>query len=307
MIRSDLDSLVPQLAREFAQARPFRHCVIDGFFDERFASQLAAEFPAFEDRYAKNEMGELGGKAVRTDFAQLGPAYQQLDAMLQSPEYRARLSRITGVDNLLYDPAYVGGGTHDNRHGQELDFHIDFNYHPQRRWHRRLNQIVFLNREWDPAWGGVLELTADPWARDEVETSAVVPLWNRCVIFETTETSWHGFDKIVLPPERQALSRRSIALYFYTKEAPATAAASHATVYIPRPLPPHIAEGRTLTADDVATITNLLTRRDGQLRSLYQREQEFTALLDGITQSPSFRIGRAITAPLRWLRGLRNR
>ena len=124
---------------------------------------------------------------------------------------------ITGIPNLLYDPDYVGGGTHQNLHGQDLDPHVDFNYHPKNQRHRRLNLIVFLNPEWREEWGGAFELHVNPWLPPEEDTvKTIVPITNRCLLFETSENSWHGFRRINLPPEKKHLSRRSIAVYYYT-------------------------------------------------------------------------------------------
>ena len=81
--------------------------------------------------------------------------YAELDALIQSGDWLALLTRITGIPGLLYDPYYLGGGTHENRSGQGLDPHVDFNYHPSERWHRRLNLIVYLNRAWDAVVGRV--------------------------------------------------------------------------------------------------------------------------------------------------------
>ena len=95
--------------------------MIDNFLSEDIAKGMLAAFPSFEDRYALNEMGEVGGKAVRMDVRELSDVYRRLDAYLQTSEFLDFVSRVTGIPDLLYDPDYVGGGTHENRRGQGLD------------------------------------------------------------------------------------------------------------------------------------------------------------------------------------------
>ena len=291
---------IDELAREFAAGEPFRHVVMEPFLDPGFCEQLMAEFPAFNREKALNETGEVAGKAVFSNLAELGPAYARFDRLMQDPEFLALTSRITGIPNLLYDAEYVGGGTHENLEGQELDSHVDFNFHPRTHTHRRLNLILFLNPEWQPSWGGCLELLRDPW---EADCKTVVPLANRAVIFETTEASWHGFRKIQLP-RAAALSRRSIAVYFYTREAPPRgAAASHATFYFQRPLPARLRAGHTLEDQDVRELETLFARRDQYIRFLYQREMEFSESLSNLMLSRAFRWGTRLTKPFRALLG----
>jgi hypothetical protein len=110
--------------------------------------------------------------------------------------------------------------------------------------------------------------------------------------------------KLVYDPEvKKHISRRSLAVYFYTTERPARETApSHGTVYVPRALPAHLREGYQLEAADVRELRDLLTRRDGQIRFLYERELELSEVMAGITRSASFRLGRVLTWPLRRLR-----
>ncbi len=226
------------------------------------------------------KLGQVGGKAVRMDVRDVSDTYRSVDRYLQTREFLDYVSTVTGIPDLLYDPDYVGGGTHENRDGQGLEQHVDFNFHPGTRWHRRLNLIVYLNPEWDDTWGGALELQTDPWQGD-TRGPRIAPLFNRAVIFETTEKSWHGFSQITLPPERKSLSRKSFAIYLYTRERPREeTAASHATVYVPDTMPSTLHAGRTLSDADIVELNARFARLRGQLKFLYEREKEFGAQLD---------------------------
>jgi hypothetical protein len=306
LLHPEVVNRTAELRERFRDAQPFRYVVIDRFLDESFCEDLIRCFPAFDPAHAVNERGEAGRKSAIPYLDRLGGPYAQFDALIRSREFLEWTGRVTGIPRLLYDPEYVGGGTHENLSGQELDSHVDFNYHPRRHWHRRLNLIVFLNPEWEESWGGCLELLPDPWTPDGARPAErVVPLANRAVIFETNERSWHGFPRIELPAGLEHLSRRSIAVYFYTRERPsAEVAPSHGTFYVQRPLSDRIHSGYTLGGEDVEELRGLIERRDLQIKFLYERELEFSAALTGLIQSRAFRIGQMLTWPLRAARKL---
>jgi hypothetical protein len=290
----------------FRAAQPFRHIVIDEFLEPSFCRQLMTEFPAFDPSHAVTELGDPGRKAVVSDLPSLGEAYKRFDRLMRDAEFLELVGRITDIPKLLYDPEYVGGGTHENLSGEDLDPHVDFNFHPRRRWHRRLNLIVFLNPQWETSWGGCLELIRDPWiSSGSGAGQRVVPLANRAVIFETTERSWHGFEQVQLPPGVPVGSRRSIAIYFYSRNRPSSeTAAAHSTVYVPRPLGDHIRTGYTLREEDLEEIRDLIARRDARIKVLYDRELDFSSLIGGLVRSPSFRLGQMLTWPARAARKL---
>jgi hypothetical protein len=269
VLNPDVSRNAAQFGARFAEAQPFRHIVIENFLAPDFAERLLDEFPAFERGNNIGDDGRPGGKSTVERMEALGVSYRKLDTAIQSPEFLKLLGTITGIDDLLYDPFYLGGGTHENRSGQLLQAHIDFNYHPSERWHRRLNLIVYLNHDWDEAWGGNLELWRDPYA-DAKPAARIAPTFNRCVIFETTEHSWHGFDMIASGDGETARSRKSVALYFYTKERPAQETAGrHSTHYVNRQLPERYAAGYTLSAADVAELRDLIAHRDNRLQQLF--------------------------------------
>ncbi|MEM8994610.1 MAG: 2OG-Fe(II) oxygenase [Acidobacteriota bacterium] len=281
LLDATLESRADTLAERFRDAPFFPHVRIENFFSDDLCRRLYGQFPSF-DPEARDELGWKAQKATREDVCALGEAYGAVDGLMRSPEFLALISRITGIPDLLYDPDYVGGGTHDNVDGAQLDTHVDFNYHPRRGWHRRLNVIVFLNPEWREEWGGCFGVHRDPWSADD-EVRRFVPLWNHAVIFETSERSWHGFDKIRLPEERRDTSRKSFAVYLYTEDRPREEIASpHATVYVPQPLPPRFEAGYTLGPEDVLELRTLLDRRSQQIRFLYEREKEAEETVAGV-------------------------
>jgi hypothetical protein len=257
---------------EFGRARPFKHAVIEDFFEPEFAERLLADFPAFNPALAKNEIyGGVWGKAVNTQIREISPAYDELYRLIGSTPFLELMSRMTGIPELQSDPALYGGGTHENLHGQDLDPHVDFNYDEQSRLHRRLNLIVYLNKGWKAEWGGSLEIHSNPRKPAENWIQAWEPLFNRAVLFETNEYSWHGFPKIELPEEERHRSRKSISIYLYTRERPAEEIApAHGTFYVHRPLDKRWRAGRTLTEADEKELRFQVDRRDKWIEK-YQR------------------------------------
>jgi 2-oxoglutarate-Fe(II)-dependent oxygenase superfamily protein len=298
MLSARTTTLAERYASDFATARPFRHVVMDEFLTDAFAARLLEHFPAFDSGNARTENGTVGNKSTVEKIRGLSPEYAALDDVLQSSEFLALVGRITGIPDLLYDPWYFGGGTHENRDTQDLDAHIDFNRHPIKHWHRRLNLIVYLNREWNDAWGGSLRLHSNPRSTDD-SVVTITPLFNRAVVFETTENSWHSFPEIHLPPEKSSLTRKSVALYFYSDDRPPTELAdTHSTIYIDRPLPERFAPAHVLSAEDIHDLRVLLIRRDQHLERLYGEVASLTKQLESAQKAARDReIGLRANAP----------
>lgn len=304
MLQAELLATAPALREDFEHAEPFRHLMLEPFFEPAIATRLSDQFPAFEKGNARDENGKLGGKSTFELMSKLGGAYAQLDQYIQSAGFLNWLSAITGIPDLLYDPDYFGGGTHENRPGQELDPHVDFNRHPGRGWHRRLNLIIYLNQSWQSEWGGQLQLHRDPRSEND-RIHSIEPRFNRAVLFETHDHSWHGFPPIAAAAD-SGVSRKSIALYFYTEaRGRSDRGLDHSTIYVERPLSSRFAPGRTLDEADVAELQRLLARRDQHLQRIYgdvaRLTTEVNEIRDALSASRLERLARLAHRGLRRL------
>lgn len=257
-----------ELADKFRNGHPYPHLALDNFLSNGLAESLFEGFP----RATPN--GAL--KITNEDIKSIGAPYLRFDELIASSEFRELISRITGIPDLQYDPAYLGGGTHENFQGSDLSPHIDFNYHTN-GLHRRLSMILYLNKEWQPEWGGNLEFFKSPWEQEVF--SSVSPLWNRLVIFPTTEWSWHGFQRMNIPEGARVGSRKSIAFFYYSEKRPAhETKALHGTVYYERPLPKALGPGKTIHPEDWRELKRLTKRRDDLIKMLYEREILYSSL-----------------------------
>jgi 2OG-Fe(II) oxygenase superfamily len=260
-----------EIQHQFQSALPFKYVVIDNFLQPENAAALLRDFPSFDKKYALNEHGEVGLKAVVTGVSSISAFYGAFYKYINSAAFLQQISDLTGIQNLIADATLFGGGTHENRDGQSLDIHVDFNIDDRRMLHRRLNVLVYLNPEWDETWGGMIALHSNPWDQSANQKLSFAPVLNRALIFETNEYSWHGFERINLPPDKKALSRKSFSIYLYTKDRPVEeVVAPHTTFYVPNPLPQRFVATHTLNEADAAELRTLMASRDGLLR-MYQK------------------------------------
>jgi 2-oxoglutarate-Fe(II)-dependent oxygenase superfamily protein len=205
--------------------------VIDNFLPEHVLDEVLTEFPTPEgaDWFAFDSATER--KLATKDDSTMGPATRQLLAELNSAAFIEFLERITGIEGLVPDPHFVGGGLHQIEPGGHLKVHADFNRHPRTQLERRLNVLIYLNRDWNDEYGGAFELWDKNMTRCEEK---VMPYFNRCVVFSTTSTSYHGHPEPLACPKGQ--TRKSIALYYYSKDRPAEErGTAHNTLFKARP------------------------------------------------------------------------
>jgi hypothetical protein len=218
------------LGAQYQDAEPFPHIVLDDFLDRDVLRRVLAEFPPSENRpfFDRDQERykfqypphEISSGLIRNIFAELN-----------GPAFLGFLEELTGIEGLISDPYYDGGGLHETKRGGHLGIHADFNIHGRLKVQRRLNLLVYLNEDWPDDYGGQLEL----WDKQMKQCVVrVKPELGRAVIFNTDLDSFHGHpDPLNCPAER---SRRSIATYYYSApEAGVALLPKRDTNFRPRP------------------------------------------------------------------------
>ena len=209
-----LERASDDLRAQYQAAEPFPHIVIDDFLLAGAAEAAIEEFPPLVPEQWNNYLHANERKFSHTDPATWGPTLQRILEELNSPRFVSFVGKLIGVDGLQPDPSLEGGGLHQSTTGGFLNIHADFTVHPhQRKWQRRANILLYLNDDWQPEWGGDLEL----WSADmKTCVEKVAPVANRVVIFTTDATSFHGHPEPMRCPD--GVARRSLALYYFSVE-----------------------------------------------------------------------------------------
>jgi Rps23 Pro-64 3,4-dihydroxylase Tpa1-like proline 4-hydroxylase len=157
----------------------------------------------------------------------LGAATQLYFNTIYSGRFLDFLSRVTGIQGLITDPEFHGGGLHEIPPGGKFSMHIDFNLHPVTRLSNRLVLITYLNKDWLPAWGSALEFWDLETRQRQV---SITPVFGRTALFFQSSRSLHGHPDPVKAPKGR--TRRSATAYFYSNgRGDEDAALCHGTLF----------------------------------------------------------------------------
>lgn len=227
-----LNDLAVKNQESYQQAKPFPHILIDNFLPEFVLNNILTEFPkAGEIDWQKFE-NKAEKKLANKHERNMGDYTRALLYQLNSSTFIEFLENLTGIKGIIPDPHFEGGGLHQIERGGYLKMHVDFNRHTRLKLDRRLNLLLYLNKDWQEEYGGHLEL----WDQEITQCQKkILPIFNRLVIFTTTDFTYHGHPEPLTCPE--GWTRKSLALYYYTNGRPAEeiSGKAHSTIFQARP------------------------------------------------------------------------
>lgn len=205
-------TLGKELTAQYQAASPFPHVVIDDFLPPAILDKVLKHFDAIkvnDDSASFDRPQERFKTSYQPDS--MDDDLRALFYSFNSRPFIKIMENITGIKGLIPDPHFLGAGIHEIRQGGHLSVHADFNHHVPMNLERRINVLIYLNKDWKAEYGGNLELWDE---KMTVREHDIVPVFNRCVIFNTTSNSQHGNPEPINHPA--GVSRKSIALYYYT-------------------------------------------------------------------------------------------
>tara|TARA_X000000950_G_scaffold106258_1_gene133822 strand:- start:20354 stop:21157 length:804 start_codon:yes stop_codon:yes gene_type:complete len=216
MLNYNISDLSNEVINKYQNADPFPNIYIDNFFDEKFLNLVLEEFPDLSKldsiKYDNKFEKKFAGKGDKS----FGPNTKKLMYFLNSEEFLIFINKLTGIEEtLIGDPYFSGGGLHEIKKGGVLKIHADFNRHNKTLLDRRVNLLIYLNKDWKDSYGGHFEL----WDTGMTKSiKKIAPIFNRIAIFSTTDFSYHGHpDPLTCPDDR---SRKSLALYYFSNGRP---------------------------------------------------------------------------------------
>ncbi len=216
----------------YTGAQPFPHVVIDNFLPDALMSEVLAHFP--QETLGAEVHYEKGYKGLHK--RQINPNdcddyLKNIFSFFNSAPMLQFFESLTSIDGLIPDPYFAGGGLHETKTGGLLGVHADFRINKKLHLERRINAIIYLNKDWKKEYGGNLEL----WDAQMTQClKEIEPIFNRCVVFNTDHDSNHGHPEPLCTPVH--ITRKSIALYYYTASMKVYDEYSdHRTHYKPRP------------------------------------------------------------------------
>lgn len=207
------------LQSEFLSNKPFNHIVIDDFFLPEVVEQLVKEFPSYDSTvWNAHYNNAIENKKACNHWDKFPRTTYAAFHYLCGAGFENIVSEITGYPGVQADVGLHGGGWHAHATSGKLNVHLDYSIHPKLQLERHYNLIVYITPDWNPAWGGGLEL----WDHNEDGTpseliTTVENRFNRAVLFDTTQYSWHGLPRDLKCPE--GVMRQSMAVYYVTEPA----------------------------------------------------------------------------------------
>lgn len=206
--------------------------IVDNYLNPVVAQKISEEFPSPTWKGWHRYNNPIENKYATNDREAFGPETTKLIDHLCSPEGIAEIEAITGYSGLIADHTLHGAGYHMHGRGGNLNLHLDYSIHPSLGLERVLNILIYLSPWWHSSWGGALEIWNGDGEEPSILQCKIENNFNRAVIFDTTQESWHGMPQPLTCPVHSY--RKSLALYYLQEPSESAVNSRKRAQFVPR-------------------------------------------------------------------------
>ena len=185
----------------------FKYWVIDNLLPDDIAVKIARAFPDEEKLRQRDSLREY--KRVGVDFDSYDKLMEQITYVFHDAEIVKSIEDLTGFQKMIPDRELYAGGLSSMTNNSFLNPHLDNSHNDSKSHYRILNLLYYVSEDWKTESGGNLVLF--PYGINE-ESVTVTSRFNRLVLMETHDKSYHGVSKV-----NSQIARRCVSNYYFSK------------------------------------------------------------------------------------------
>lgn len=173
-----------------------KYCMADDILETTYAKHIQKEIIGSSMEQWDRYENPFEKKYTWRDKNKLLPLTKSLFDKLHTKEFIDFLSNFTGYE-LQEDKSKNWWGIHTFDNGDKLDIHVDAGRHPKNNLKKIITLGIYLSYNWSKECGGNIEFwkgtnSSNNDAKIYNKNLSIEPIFNRCIIFENNDYSWHG-------------------------------------------------------------------------------------------------------------------
>ena len=228
VIVEKLESNFDQLSKQFFSLNTgttSRFFILDDLLPKEITTEIYESFPNkdvfdFNDSFREKKFTFKKFDNSKTSLINDITDSFQMDNVIKVIE------RITKTPHLTADPSLYAGGISRMDFGHFLNPHVDNSHDATRKRYRRFNLLFYVTPEIQESDGGNFEL----WDKEVKIPLLIQAKFNRLVVLETTQYSWHSVDHVLSNIQRCCVSN-----YYFSENSPENYEYYNVTSFVGRP------------------------------------------------------------------------
>lgn len=199
----------------------FKFWVIDNLLPDDIAVKIAQAFPEEKKLRQRNSIREY--KRVGVDFDSYDKLMEQITYVFHDVDIVKCIEDLTGFQQMIPDRELYAGGLSSMTNNSFLNPHLDNSHNDSKTHYRVLNLLYYVSEDWKTENGGNLILFPHGMNKEPV---TVTSRFNRLVLMETHDKSYHGVSKV-----KSKIPRRCVSNYYFSKSPTVSYSYNHVTSF----------------------------------------------------------------------------